>query len=589
MRKSDLHAVVPIQSRAPDSSLHEPKRPYLNALNELQQTIGGPIQALFNYFGHVRSISTDSQQGLCRQKIKGNCRLQARSFLNQKAISNALALRYAELVYNGETEIGALGKRIEFKQVVKLSKHGKVYPVRGGFVHVFVSNDGTVFQVNSTVRHGRKPKQLGKIVSSEAAIIRAKASVEPNSEYWHEYKVERVELTFSAHGTRLEPVYEVVLSTFEPKKVFLTLVKGKSGKVVYRENKLRTVKRRSAVADKTVKGNSFLRIPDPNVDLLSQIHEVVLESLPDPKVLKNDNLIVYLGNKKKEVRAKADGTFLYKPNDPEFAAVLTFFAFHSQMELMKSWGMIAPEKPIPVYVDDPDVSDNAYFDPETYDIHLGEGSGAPFGLAEHIAYDLGVTWHENGHHIVYLQTPGKDLPGSQGGGIHESIGDVLGNLLMDFWFRDKYGTELGHTLTVKDIEDDPLIIGAYASPPNGIRIQKNNARTPNDETGEPHDDGLISGGAKADLLVEMVKQASGEIKDVLKTFGTLTLAALALVPAHKVTFEDLLQAYLSADKQLNNSANKQTILDAFAGHGIKQQKFVGSGIVPVIIIQQWSR
>src|SRR5262249_50766638 len=156
------------------------------------------------------------------------------------------------------------------------------------------------------------------------------------------------------------------------------------------------------------------------------------------------------------------------------------------------------------------------------------GTGLPNGLTRYIAFDLGVTWHENGHHVVYLQTPGKDLPGSEGGGIHESIGDVLGDLLMDFWFRLKFADKLGVKLTVADVEADRRVIGKYAMPPDGIRIQKNKNRTPQDKTGEPHDDGLISGGAKADLLVAMVGNAA-DVESGLANFGKLTLAALALV------------------------------------------------------------
>jgi Zn-dependent metalloprotease len=234
-------------------------------------------------------------------------------------------------------------------------------------------------------------------------------------------------------------------------------------------------------------------------------------------------------------------------------------------------------------VEDRSVSDNAYFDPEAYEIHIGIGSGLNRGgLNRYIAFDLGVSWHENGHHIVFLQTPGHDLPGSEGGAMHESIGDVLGDLLMDWWFQLTYGKQLGVTMDAAAVEADSRIIGKFALPPKGIRIAKNTKRTPQDKTGEVHDDGEISGGAKADLCVALVK--SNGVAAGLELFGRMTLAALALMPANRCTFRDLLNAYVTADQRLNNGANRAAIVKAFDDHGITLGKGQGSRNQPIIIV-----
>lgn len=598
MVQSALHHFVPEQHEIELPSLY-PKQPYLAAIQQLSSRVAN-VEALFDENGRLRTLSTIDPQGLLAEKLSGQPGDIAMRFVANEQIANALGLRNVELIYSGSVEIPNLGQRVELRQV--LSVNNQAYPVRAGYVHVFMDSKGKIFQVNSTVRRGRRPLSLDKIISKGEAIARAKQSLGVS-----DVLTQNAELVLSSHNDRIDPVYEVILTTHSPRKVVLCLVRAVTGQVVHKSNKLRNRNpKREIPGDVKIKidpqtgesGNgasgksgfsapvqakTFLEIPDPQVAVIKQIHDALLDMLPDSSVLSNDNCVIYLGNRKRLVKAKSDGTFNYKPGELEFSAVISFFAFNAQMELYKSWGMVPPEKPIPIYVNDPTVSDNAYFDPQAYEIHLGIGTGLPAGLAKNIAYDLGVTWHENGHHVVFLQTPGNDLPGAEGGAIHESIGDVLGDLLMDFWFRLTYGTQLGKTLTVADVEADPRIIGKYAAAPHGIRnLKKKKYRTPQDKTGEPHDDGLISGGAKADLLVAMVRAATS-LKQGLQDFGQLTLSALALVPAHKVSFQDLLKAYLTADQQLFNSANASLIRKAFADHGIVQKTGSRRGSPRIVI------
>lgn len=602
MRNSSQHLIPESDSLPRVGAGEDPKRPYAAAVRALASRLfptgsepfigtGPQVEALFDDFGHLRSLTTSGAQGLFTETFTGTAREHAKKFLATTEMVNALGLRHVELVDDEETT-NLLGTTVAFRQVATVD--GNQIPVRGGYVHVYLDNQGRVYNVNSSLRHGRKPVKGLKQITAEAAIDRAKASFGGSQEF----TTTKAELRLSAHNGRLDPVWQVTLGTEEPRKMALFLVRATTGEVVYRTNRLRTSTRADAAgrfaaaqaaasANAGVAGRAFLRIPNHQTPITQQVHDIIMESLPDKTVLKNHNCTIYIGRTKKEVRAKADGTFNYKPGDPEFSAVCTFFAFHIQMELMKKWGMKANTKPIPIYVDDPSVRDNAYFDPENYEIHLGVGSGLPMGLAKYIAYDLGVTWHENGHHIVFLQTPGNDLPGSEGGAMHESNGDMQ-DLLMDFWFRLVFGAQLGHTLTADDIAKDPLIIGVYAASPDGIRVQKNKKSTPRDKTGEVHDDGLISGGAKADLLVAMATAPGTTLKTELENYGKLLVAHLALVPAHKVTFVDALKAMLTADQQLFAGAYKQKIIKAFSDHGIKTAtSSTGSGKVPVIIVRRF--
>lgn len=596
LRSQSAHLVPTIPSSTGPSL--SPKQPYVWATINLSGKVGG-VKALFDKAGRIRTLKPeDLDKSLFDQPWTGDALSHAQNFLADADTTRALGLQHAEF-YTPETGELSSGTTVSFTQ--KLNVDGVDYRVRNGFVQVYMNDAGVIFRTNSSVRHGRKPTTVDNVISEQEAVEAARQYVGVDHFVSH-----RAELVMSSHKDRFDPCWEVTFTTPAPRRVACALVKGTTGEVVHIENKLRTFSNnepqvrldasasgassrrrrrprpRPPVVAGPVKARTFLEIPDPKKPLPQQVHDAVIASLPDPGVLKNENCIMYIGNKKREVKCKADGTFQYKPNEPEFAAVVTFFAYNAQIELMKLWGLKAPTKPMPIYVEDPDVRDNAYFDPENVEAHIGVGSGLPFGLTRYIAYDMGVTWHEAGHYIVFLQTPGNDLPGDEGGAIHESTGDVLGDLLMDWWFKLEYGAALGTTLTLADINNDPRIIGKFALPPNGIRIQKNKKRTPQDKTGEVHDDGLISGGAQADLLVAMINSAA-DIKTGIEEYGRLTLEALTLVPKHKVTFVDLLDAHLTADQRKYTGSHTGAITKAFGDHGIVLKKGGGRG-APFIVV-----
>ena len=545
--------------------VHVPKQPFVTAVGQLTRETSG-LEVDYDHFGHVRHLTTDCADGFLKGvKFGGDPLAHAKKLLKQPAIARALGLAYVDLRAGGVDEVPAVGGfRVWFRQTLKVKDNRNHLQVRGGYVHVLMDKDGRIFMVNATLRHGRKPGKLGKIISRKEAIKLALAKHGVAT-----CDAAECELTLSAHNGRIDPVYEVTLSSCEPRKLVLYLVKAKTGEVVYSENKLHYAAGAAGVPART-----FLRIPNPNKPISDQVHDALIEMLPDPTVLKNENITVYLGSMGKAVKAKADGTFKYDPSTPEFGCVITFFALNSQLAIFQKWGMTKPGKSIPCVVRDKSVSDNAYFDPEAVEMHLGIGSGLPNGLNTNIDFDLGVGWHEAGHYVVYIQTPGKDLPGSEGGAGHEASGDYC-DLLMDFWFRLIYGKTMGSELTKDEVEKDPRIIGVYALPPDGIRKQKNTKRTPRDKTGEVHDDGEIVGGAMADVLVGLATRADVGLEESLTFAGKLFLAALSLVPAHKVMFKDILRAFVTADQTLSKGVNRKLIEKCFADHGITLGGTVG--------------
>jgi hypothetical protein len=558
--RSNTHGLV-FRPPQPKRLTKEPLPQCIAAAERLEKRTKANVNADYDpKTGTVRTLSTEAEQGFpMKARWTGDARKHAKALLADKDVRGALKLRGIELRNDELVQEPDGGFRVDFRQVVTVKKDKRAYQVRDGYVSVHVNANGAIQMVISTIRRAKAPRTAGKIITPLQATTAAQiAHGHPTSTRL------ALRLVLSAHKGKFNPLYELTLMSETPRKVMEYLVEAKTGAVVFVENKLHFA---------AVGGRGFLRIPDPNKPIDGQVFDIDIDSLPDPKVLANQRLTMYIGSdKSKPVKANAEGNFKFKPGTSEFTAVAVFFALNKQLELYEKLGMKKQTKPIPVFVDDHTVSDNAYFDPSNYEIHLGIGSGLPSGLNKEISWDLGVEWHENGHHLVFLQTPGHDLGGSEGGAANESTGDTAGDLPMDFWFRCVFGKQLGHELTRDDIKNDRLVIGVYALPPDGIRIQKNTKKYPDDVQGEVHADGLISGGACAEILVAMATNVTVSIQVGLESYLRLYIKALSLVPKSRVLFVDLLRAFITADQSLNQGANKALITRCFGNHGIKVKK-----------------
>lgn len=555
-----------------------PRAAYVNGARDIATNSDTHVEVEFNDAGEVRSIVG---AGLFAETFSGDAVDYATKFIDSPAAQKTFGLRYATLVA-GETMEYEAFTRVEFKQVANVKGFASAIPVRGGFVHVFIDKQGDIIQVNSTIRHGRKPAAIGKVITQEKAIELAKAKLGIPS-------ATAVQCTFvlSSHENKMDPIYEVTLNADEPKRLMQFLVKAKDGQVVHVENKLHFSQRRqprtgNPVLLAGIAANTFLRIPtyDPKQPISKQVSKAVIEGteLKNPKLLANDRytMMVKDGGKWVTVKANAKGTFEFDPLSSDkvevskFSAVVAFLWLNTQDATLESWGAVKVPKAIPVYIDDESVTDNAYFDPNAWEIHDGVGSGIENGgLVLHISWDPGVNLHENTHKRNAAEAPGKDLPGEQGMAAGEATADVYGDLLFDLWMRYKGGAILGHPLTLQDIIDSTGVIGQYCMAPNGIRNQDNKNQYPRDIEHEEHTDGLIIGGAYFDLLRAMATLPGTTVEDVLRNNGKIYLNGTRLLPAHKVMFTDYLRAYLTVDKTMFGGVYKDMIVKAFGGHNIK--------------------
>jgi len=530
--------------------------------------------------GFIRFLPCEPLNGLIGAPYTGNPMERAQAFLATDTVSKLLGTSTTNLVGTKTDDImfGGTKKmhRVEFQQLAHLAD-GTDVPVHGGMVHVTMDDNGNVVNVTSTIELGNLPRKIGKVITPAVAVAKALRKLPKHcSDINSQCKLE-----LSEHNGKIDLVYAVTLTCKAASQFFLVL--ARSGKIVHQHD----LRLYSVTSPDTAKGLSripircFLSIPDPKTPIGKQVRDHYLENLPDPKFLKNEryDMKVQKNGQWETVQAKADGTFNFDPESSDqyerscFSAVVTF-AQNEQDIYYEQHGGVKVPNPIPVFMDDPDVRDNAYFDPSGWEIHMGIGSGLQSGgLNVHISWDMGVGWHENGHKRCAAQTPGRDMPGPQGGGANEGLcGDVLGDLLIETLFMVKFAKELGHTLTVGELKASRGIIGKYALPPDGIRQQKNTKKYPDDIAGEVHDDGLIIGGGTWDLLVAIATDGKKDSDPVaqkdLDTFCKLTLAMLALLPARKVTFKDILKAFYAADKTLFSDAHKSLIEAAMKPHGI---------------------
>ncbi|MBS2010989.1 MAG: hypothetical protein JST01_28310 [Cyanobacteria bacterium SZAS TMP-1] len=568
-------------------------KPAINSAVKALSTGFAGIEVEPDASGFVRHLT--GANGLFSQTFGGDVKAHAVAFIGSALVSKALDLEHIDIDRtNPVVEAMPFGHRVMFNQTVTL-KDGSVLPVRGATVHVAMDANGKIFNVSSTLKHGRVMSIRG-ICSEAEAIALAKAkfgrlvtqlSKTAGKEYARDLKgaiktcSHKIRLVASENDGRLDPVYEVTLSTCEPRQHVEFLVKAKTREVVHYHSKMHfsVANPKAQAALGRIAAKCFLQIPDPNKPINQQVVDYFVENLPDPKVLANERYIMLVreGGKWVPVTAKADGTFNYSPSGKEqdrFSAVVAFVALNLQSEINEGWGLKKQDRAIQVFINDPSGTDNAYFDPENYEIHTLKGTGTKNGgLNEMIGWDLGVLWHENGHHEVYLQCPAKDLPGSQGGACNEgAAADVLGQMMMQYMFALMFGKITKQTLTVKDIQADPRIIGLYAMPPHGIRQQRN-TKTMADLDGEVHDDGEIVGGAMADALqgyVEHPDVTSGKIslQDQLINFGKAGKLLLALAPTRSVKFTDWRRCHITADQQLTGGANRAAIEKAYDAHGI---------------------
>lgn len=546
-------------------------------------TDGTEAEARFDHYGLIRDLSVAKPGvSLFRAPYQGNPLVHAQSYLSQPSVQRAFHLRHASLVAEAPVDFD-FGTRVVFKQHadVVTAEGVKRLPVLGGQFTVFFDSEWRMIYAGSTVRHGEKPRRLGKIVSEEAAVSAARSATGIT-----DGRVTSTSLQLSAFEGKLDPVYVVSLTNVallgdqEVSAVVDTtpvtprfvevLVHAKTGAVVNIAEKLR----HSQVSRKQKELNNpiarvLLRVPNYKVDILKQIFQARLEEMPDPKVLKEAVFKMFtLENSRWQlVKPDANGGYEFDVGTNAFSAVVAYYALSQMRRRFEKLGFRVVRTPIPVKVNDPQTPDNAFMVPdlEQPEMHIGVGTGVDHGgLTEMIALCIDVEWHELFHWLITIQTPGNDLPGDEGAAMHEGLSDI-GAWLFGWLFLLANAEILGVKVTRQDIANDLRKIGEYCMPPDGIRQQKNK-KTTKQKTGEPHDDGEIIGGAVSDFFADFIESSTGELVDAIEACVKMLAQMLAVMPAKRPLFTDALRGLISADLNEHKGANRAKIEKSFKAH-----------------------
>lgn len=560
----------------------EPAAELLALINLLSKKVFG-LEFSSDANGFIRQLLCQDNAGLAKTlHFDGDPVAHAAKVIEIPEIRDLFKIGEVSLLGLESFELPGLGWQVAASQVLHVEGHTEPVRARGGFIQIYIKNDGTVYMMQSTLRHGTQSKELimdaARLAElQEKAVQTALEAVEARAE---DCSI-NIEFVASLWNGQFDPCFRIQIikigaNSFN--REFLVKVAGGSAQIVNEfDHRLLQSEGSSSMV--------FHTVPKFDSPAAAQMRRHVLDSLPNPLRLANQWVIMKVkGIGWIDLAPNATGNFEFPVESAEFSAVNVFVWLTLQFEANAAQGARRPAKPIAVFIDDPDVRDNAYDDKDATgeehhgEIHMGIGRGGRFGLATHESYDGGVPAHEGGHQEVAWNAPNKNLYGTEGGAAHEGFAGDAVALATEAWFLLKFGHEYGITFNADWLQQNHKFfctIGKYVKFPKGIRNQMNTAAYPRDMEGEVHADGLIIGGAWADLLFAMLTASGADIETELANFRKLRIRVIQHMPQHTVLFRDILVAAKAIDQVEFGGKYWALIEKSHADHGIRLSNVVG--------------
>lgn len=494
------------------SSLH--RKPFITTERPSSRVTGGEGQgAAIRWYRclceplprHARRIRDALPRGIfapdpCASKAAGFLTAHARAL----GISDPSQLRFIR------TSQSRSGAHVRFQQMYR------TIPVIGALLDVHLDRGGSVCAVEGAYqRHLSEVRQL----AATPAVTRREAIGVARDDLGRRCRMRAqprfYELIYCG-PKRPRRVFKVVLPAAMPLGNWVYLIDPYSGSILHSYNTMRFAQG---------KGRVYLLSPieDPSLPL------VTLERMASPIELRGEHVTV-LNDDAPEARSER-GIFLYPPDETHFDEVMAYYhidrvsAFFqscdpSLRELMSRQGTLR------AYVHAGERMDNAYYDPSTNGIYIGDGGGA--GRLNDLAKEAAVIYHEYTHAVLDHINP--HLKGSQADALHEGYADYFGCSLTD------------------DAQ-----IGEYVVAPTGephLRDLTNRKRYPRDCEGEAHADGEIWGGACWDIRSSLGARAADslvyESMQFLPEFARFTDAARGVAQVDENIFSGRHISRLSA-------------------------------------------
>jgi Zn-dependent metalloprotease len=314
------------------------------------------------------------------------------------------------------------------------------------------------------------------------------------------------ELVFVDRG-RPRVVLKVVPPASRPLGNWVYLIDPRTGEIVRSSNTMRFSEGR---------GRVYLRSPVEE----AAPRDVVLERLATPLALNGAHVEVVNADHPEAVSEA--GEYFYRPDDTHFDEVMAYFHVDRAAELFR---LLDPSLPAAVAgggrmrasVHAGTRMDNAYFDPATRAIYLGDGGG-PDRMND-LAKEAAVIYHEYGHAVLDSVNP--HLKGPEADALHEGYADYFACSFSD------------------DAEIGEWAVAARNEP--HLRSLKSGKRYPRDITGEAHADGEIWAACCWDLRAAAGRGAADalvyESMHFLPEFARFSDAALGIVHADSALSE----------------------------------------------------
>ena len=255
----------------------------------------------------------------------------------------------------------------------------------------------------------------------------------------------------------------------------------------------------------------------------------------------------------------ADGVWDLDRGDPGYEQLMAYLWTDFAQQALQRLGFEGIlDTPVPVFPLDESEVDNAFFDTQNDEMHLGVMTNG-----ESTADDASIILHEYGHGILDAQVP--VFPGgAEFGAYHEGWGDLLAYTLL-----------LG-------LAPDPACVGPWFAvnvPEVGgdcLRRVDEELNYPDDLVGEVHFDSLIFSAAVSDAVEGLLDadgltiddcEGTNDCDDVRDRVLTTMLTAHELLTGFE-TMPEIGVAYLAANDAVFGT-DEAVWVDAFAAHGLE--------------------
>jgi Zn-dependent metalloprotease len=463
-------------------------------------------------------------------------RATAETFLKKIADELKIKPDLAQLKFD-QVKKSVLGQHVLFQQY----QDGK--PISGAWVRVDIDAAGHVYNVHNALvpmpvlakTTAREDAVAARKLTAVAAEAKAREAVGATAQRPYEV-VEREEVYYPVNGQPMA-AWKVVLRASRPadeRKVYLDATSG----VVLGDFRL--------IKDREGRGRVF----DPNpVVVLNDTGLTDTSSLPDAAYVEVtlpdleagghlDGKFVSTRTTQNRVK-KTDGEFLFTRGDRAFKEVMVYFHIDRVQRYIQELGFEnVNNRAIEVNVDGI-TDDNSFYSPLSKSLTFGTG-----GVDD--AEDAEIILHEYGHSIHDNVVPGFGPSGEA-----RAMGEGFGDYLAASFFADRKPERLrpcvGNWDATSYSGDDPP----------SLRRVDSNKKYPRDIQSEEHSDGEIWS-----ACVWQIRNALGG-----RTADRLVLAHHFLL-APTATFEDAAKALITADQQLNEGRNGETIREIFVLRGI---------------------